>query len=338
MSIDASQIAEVFLAPPQPASQQLKQVILDRIGIGMYPAGTKLPSVRELAENLGINRNTVSKVYRELEREGVTHSAAGKGVFVRSLPDTNLYVNPREQLGRAVGDLVRRARVFGLSQEDLTVLFDQAIKRAYRNFRIAFIECSLPDTNSLAQDIASYVNEKVDPVILADFLQDPESCARQYDVVCTTYFHIAEINAALANHPQKIVAMQVTPRAESLLQLTQYTEHHVLGVLATNERTLKSVTRIIQTYCPAALEPLIVSDLQVEPFFSRPVDAIVDTLSTHAWTTRWSRVPLITITYRIDPQTLETLRRYLAEELGRDLLSASSRKEELPSPPIFNIR
>jgi len=49
---------------------------------GALQAGEPLPSIRPLAEQLRINRNTVSKAYAELESQGVIETVAGKGCFV----------------------------------------------------------------------------------------------------------------------------------------------------------------------------------------------------------------------------------------------------------------
>ncbi|MBQ7784361.1 MAG: GntR family transcriptional regulator, partial [Oscillospiraceae bacterium] len=42
----------------------------------------KLPSVRELAKELGVNPNTVSKAFQMLERDGIIYSLAGRGSFI----------------------------------------------------------------------------------------------------------------------------------------------------------------------------------------------------------------------------------------------------------------
>src|SRR3984957_2374804 len=49
---------------------------------GALRAGETLPSIRPLAEQLRINRNTVAKAYAELESQGVIETVAGKGSFV----------------------------------------------------------------------------------------------------------------------------------------------------------------------------------------------------------------------------------------------------------------
>jgi len=49
---------------------------------GVLQAGESLPSIRPLAEQLRINRNTVAKAYAELENQGVIETIAGKGCFL----------------------------------------------------------------------------------------------------------------------------------------------------------------------------------------------------------------------------------------------------------------
>ena len=51
---------------------------------GLVRAGEPLPSIRPLAEELRVNRNTVAKAYTELESQGVIETVAGKGCFVRA--------------------------------------------------------------------------------------------------------------------------------------------------------------------------------------------------------------------------------------------------------------
>ncbi len=53
--------------------------------LGTLRTGDTLPSVRQLAADLGINPNTVKQAYRELEREGLVHVRRGHGTFVTDL-------------------------------------------------------------------------------------------------------------------------------------------------------------------------------------------------------------------------------------------------------------
>jgi GntR family transcriptional regulator len=66
----------------KPVYLQVVDQIKAAAASGVLRAGEALPSIRPLAEELRINRNTVSKAYAELENQGVIETLAGKGCFV----------------------------------------------------------------------------------------------------------------------------------------------------------------------------------------------------------------------------------------------------------------
>lgn len=66
----------------QPIYLQLVSRICKQIVRGEVSPGEKLPSVREMAIDSGVNPNTVSRVYAELERMGVAEARRGQGTFV----------------------------------------------------------------------------------------------------------------------------------------------------------------------------------------------------------------------------------------------------------------
>jgi len=66
-----------------PASTQLNNQICFAIAARHFPPGHRLPSTRQLAMQTGLHRNTISKVYRQLEIDGVVEAIAGSGIYVR---------------------------------------------------------------------------------------------------------------------------------------------------------------------------------------------------------------------------------------------------------------
>ena len=66
-----------------PLYLQLMEQVKHAIETEAIRAGDQLPSVRKLAEDLVVNPNTVARVYRELEREGIIEVRHGSGAFVR---------------------------------------------------------------------------------------------------------------------------------------------------------------------------------------------------------------------------------------------------------------
>jgi GntR family transcriptional regulator len=85
--------------------------------VGTLRPGDALPSVRQLAKQLGVNPNTVKQAYRELEREGVVHMRRGQGTFA-----SDLAVNgaERRRLLEAVAvRALRDAQRHGAAPEEL---------------------------------------------------------------------------------------------------------------------------------------------------------------------------------------------------------------------------
>jgi GntR family transcriptional regulator len=70
---------------PIPAYFQLKTILLDKINSGEYPAGSIIPSERELSENLGISRMTVRQAINLLSSERFLIREKGKGTFVNEI-------------------------------------------------------------------------------------------------------------------------------------------------------------------------------------------------------------------------------------------------------------
>ena len=66
----------------RPIYVQIREGIRRLILTGALREGDRLPSVRELSQQLAINPNTVARAYRELETEGCVNTVAAKGVFV----------------------------------------------------------------------------------------------------------------------------------------------------------------------------------------------------------------------------------------------------------------
>lgn len=72
--------------PNRPIYLQICEEIKKRAVRGVYPAGDKLPSVREMAQEMGVNPNTMARAYSELERDGFLFTRRGQGSFVTEEP------------------------------------------------------------------------------------------------------------------------------------------------------------------------------------------------------------------------------------------------------------
>ena len=118
----AEPAVEIDLRSPVPPFEQIRARITDLVAAGELPAGTRLPSVRALAGDLGIAPNTVVRAYRELEADGVVRTARGKGTVVADAPPA-----PDDAaVGAAVERAVALARAAGWDAARLRRAVDDA--------------------------------------------------------------------------------------------------------------------------------------------------------------------------------------------------------------------
>ena len=104
-----------------PIYAQLMDTLKRRIVTGRYLPGEKLPSVRELAAEAGINPNTVQRAFSELEREGLIYTQRATGKYVAE--NEADIKSAREALARTqVADFLRAMQSLGFSVGDVIVL------------------------------------------------------------------------------------------------------------------------------------------------------------------------------------------------------------------------
>ncbi len=76
---------------PTPPFEQLRTQVVAGIADGSLPAGTRLPTVRALAGQLGLAVNTVARSYRELEAAGVIETRGRNGTFIALSTDATAH-------------------------------------------------------------------------------------------------------------------------------------------------------------------------------------------------------------------------------------------------------
>lgn len=105
-----------------PPFEQLRIQVIDAVMSGRLGAGAKLPTVRRLAEDLGIAANTVARSYRELERAGYIETRGRNGSTVASR-------NTTSQEGKLAADtFARRAGELGISAQEAMALVRTALQ------------------------------------------------------------------------------------------------------------------------------------------------------------------------------------------------------------------
>jgi DNA-binding transcriptional regulator YhcF (GntR family) len=111
--------AESGIAP----YEQVRVQLATRIGDGRLPAGTRLPTVRALAADLGLAVNTVARAYKELEADGLVATEGRRGTRVTGRVSTPAAVRD------AAAELALQARRAGLTLAEATRLLEEGWSR-----------------------------------------------------------------------------------------------------------------------------------------------------------------------------------------------------------------
>ncbi|WP_099466567.1 GntR family transcriptional regulator [Konateibacter massiliensis] len=106
-------------------SQLVDKIKMDIIA-GVYKAGDKIPSVRELAADASVNPNTMQKALTELEREGLVYSQRTSGRFITE--DQDMIKNVKNQLAiDQITEFFEKMKQLGYKKEETMQLIEHAL-------------------------------------------------------------------------------------------------------------------------------------------------------------------------------------------------------------------
>ena len=119
---------EIDLDGPLPPFAQLVAQIRAGVRSGCLPPGQALPSIRQLANDLDLNHNTVAKAYRKLERDAIIETKGYRGTFVRSDAVENSETDVNAWATGQLTDALSRFRDAGLTDSEIRSAFAAALK------------------------------------------------------------------------------------------------------------------------------------------------------------------------------------------------------------------
>ncbi|GAA4996213.1 GntR family transcriptional regulator [Kitasatospora paranensis] len=109
-----------------PPYEQVRSQIAEGARSGALPVGLKLPTVRALAEELGLAANTVARAYRELESDGVVETHGRRGTLIAAVGDS-----AHRLLAAAAAEYAERAHRLGVTREEAVAALRTALQVAY---------------------------------------------------------------------------------------------------------------------------------------------------------------------------------------------------------------
>ncbi|MBU1275275.1 MAG: GntR family transcriptional regulator [Proteobacteria bacterium] len=223
--------------------RQIKRQIKALIEDGQLRPDQPLPSARDLAALLGVNRNTTWAAYRELCSEGVLLSRRGKGTFVRQVE-----ARPqRAQLQGLFDRLLSQARELGVSPQEAAELFQdhvlaQPVSMAGR--RVLVVECNQETLDRLAGELEQELGAETRRVLIQDLEQEPGLALRlgqEADLVVCGFNHLEEFRRAAPGCPTPSAGVMMAPDRALASLLASLPAGARVGFTCANQRSTENL-------------------------------------------------------------------------------------------------
>jgi GntR family transcriptional regulator len=236
-----------------PASTQLYNQIHFAIASRQYPPGHRLPSTRQLAQITGLHRNTISKVYRQLEEDGVVDSQAGSGIYVRAQGGDESRVEQKPTI------LAQHPEAHKLVKQNL----DDLVKQGYslhqvREMVVAEVDWRLRCSASvlvtaMAEDMGigelmvRQLQEALNIPIQLVPLEELDlvlSQTQSVTIVTTSYF-IRHAEAIATPRSVRVIPLEIYDYAEELQMIRSLPKGGCLGLVSLSPGFLRAAEVIV---------------------------------------------------------------------------------------------
>lgn len=259
-----------------PIYLQVKRRIEALIASGEWKRGQRLPTERALAAQLGVSRNTVSLAYRQLEAEGLITSRQGRGTFVAEADDLLRLENKRERLNRVVDSALDDALALGVNPDEFLQVVTRRVeerRKMLSDVRIAFVECNREQLDYFSKELELGTGVKVLPVLTDDLFrgsQEAIDTIASSDMVVTTFFHLDEVRASLAERSDDILGIALDPDMETIVRIARLPPGSSVLLVCISDRFAERVKK--------SMENAGITEINVETVTERDPAVIQDKL------------------------------------------------------------
>src|SRR5215210_43662 len=217
-----------------PVHLQLEQQIKHLIMTGGFEVGGRL---------LSINRNTVARVFSDLEREGFVESRRGSGMYVLEPP-----VDAVEMKGDVLERVMDLAAAQGLPVEDLAyALLARAGAEPREKTKILFVECTREELDQFSDELEGQLPVEVERVLLEDLPgRLSEDGEPPWALAVTTFFHVHEVQDLMEPLGVETIALLAEANLESLRRLTDLPAGTAVGVVGWGRTCMENLSRSLE--------------------------------------------------------------------------------------------
>ena len=238
-----------------PASTQLYNQICFAIAARHYPPGHRLPSTRQLAMQTGLHRNTISKVYRQLETDGVVEAIAGSGIYVRDQlqkkdfkdslnSKSQLNKNPIEESKKAIDQLIQLGCTLQETRQIITDEIDWRIKCGAR----VLVSTPREDIGAsmlIAEDLSPRVNVPVEVIPMEEL--EKVLCNSNNGTIVTSRYFLQPLEKIAKKYGVRAIAVDLSDFQKELKMLKELKPGSCVGIVSISPGLLRAAEVILHS-------------------------------------------------------------------------------------------
>lgn len=237
-----------------PASTQLFNQIRFAIASRQFPPGHRLPSTRQLAMQTGLHRNTISKVYRQLEEAGFVESLAGSGIYVRIQGDEGSskqrsplleqYPQAHKLIRQSLDELLKQ----GCSLNEARELFLAEVDWRLRCSARVLVTAPTQDIGAGELMVRQLEQELQIPVQLVPMEElEPTLTQTRSGTVVTSRYFIGEAEAIAAPKSVRVIPVDIYDYAQEIQVIQKLQKDSCLGLISLSSGIIRAAEVIIHS-------------------------------------------------------------------------------------------
>lgn len=234
---------------------QLKNQIIEVIKNGELKLGDRMATERELANELGVSRKTVSHAYNLLEREGILISHQGKGTFVADDSSGWKSYADQECVMKFIDLAIESAFEHDLSTAEFLDLVRARTcekEALLSKAQAVFVECNIEQARAFADQLSERTHFKLLPITVGE-LESMVDSTRQLienaEVIVPTFNHVNEVKDILKRHglEKKVMGVAINPNLETVVKIAKYPENTRFGLVCLSEEFFYKVDMALKS-------------------------------------------------------------------------------------------
>lgn len=237
-----------------PITKQITEQLTHCIRDGRLAKGQMLPSIRQLAEFLGINRNTVVAVYRALEHAGYITTSPGTGSFVDNKIDAE-ETKRAQDVALFIQSLFGQAQLLGIPAKELgrLVYYESLRYRQPQPLHALIVESFRGELDFYCSELSSELGINVSGVLLQDIDTDADLKKRvqSYDFAIAPFYFLEKAEQSLKQYDLTVRGIGAGSALVSFVALSQIPQQKKIAIICTEKN---GAQYMVDALCAAGIE------------------------------------------------------------------------------------